>query len=194
MSTEKTNAVQGAFQSLDNADAPNLTSLVSEMGDLDGTRAATIEGLTLSIEKIVFSDEKTVFTHKGVIVHITHVMENDGDTDDSEFIRGERWDYEDVVACVKRVSPDDPVAYCVWMVANNFETLATKILDLMDDQKYCSLCGQLNQEMKADICRKCAISELTKPCRSCKRLIGRGMLLNEDGEPEHAACKRRRLM
>jgi hypothetical protein len=80
----------------------------------------------------------------------------------------------------------------VILVAENIRELAEKVVAAMQDGKFCELCGQALDRTPGPVCRKCGIWELEKPCRTCKRLIGRACN-NSKEAPEHPCCKRRRL-
>ena len=77
----------------------------------------------------------------------------------------------------------------------NWEGLAKRILEMIDDNRFCYLCGQLVNWYgggKHMICKSCALGEMKTPCVCCKVQMGRA-----DDPSErllmHPECKRRKM-
>ena len=181
------------------------TALIAALADVDGARAAKIQAFAEELENHQYygDEEKGRFTvtHKGITFDICDAGENmEGDLYHEE--SGQFWNYGDHACQVCRTSGFTRLYHNYYFIAGTFKELATKILDLMDDERYCTLCGALFEEMKGFcICQRCALSELPAPCRTCGKKHGRDSYppvhvltgLQSREAPEHPMCKKRRL-
>ena len=196
---EKTNQI-GVSLNMPTSNSP--TALIAELADVNGLRAAKIKAFAESLEANTYVDDITseqgsfYVTHKGKEFNVCEVDHNCSGTDFYTLHEKSQmlWGQDDV--CCKVIS----AAVCVQMRHNyyfmgeSFEDLATKIIDLMDDERCCELCGALFEGMEGFcICQRCALSELPEPCATCGKKHGRDVHSHTEEAPEHTMCKKRRL-
>ena len=198
---QKLSVVKETFFQFHEADGRNMSKVVSELAGLDGMYQSKVDALTQSIENFLYYDKNgdrpldsvaIVFKHNKHTIWLTHYDDNYGaDT----YIHGKFVDCDACVIKVRMITVPEVERDCdVALTASSIKGLAEQIVCALHHNKLCELCGQLlDMDPKFDgtVCRKCGLWELQKPCVGCKRCIGRNVLDN-DGEPEHPLCKKRR--
>ena len=177
------------------SDTDNMTALVADFADCDGYREARIIALADEIEQNKYLDQdiesgSVIFGHKGVKILINNISEN---YDNEGYYFGIWMSHGDITCTASVLGiPGGGYRTRFHSEEDNWKEIATEILDLMEDGRYCSLCCELNLFRGQDICRTCALSTLRAPCTTCHKQIG--FLASPDAdENEHRACKRRRL-
>ena len=220
MSTAATSSLkilQQQFGIFPTADAKNLSEMISEFADLSREREMKINGLAASLlENSYRSDDdetgSVIFTHNGERFECVSIAENIDGTDEYDDLSGMFWGFGAVRCYVKRlgyrnrhapyiIKDTYPAALC-------WRNYATKLLEMIDDKRFCVLCGQLNPDYTGVskaccdslkipqennfVCKACALAEMKTPCVTCKSKMGRADN-NLEERLEHPTCKRRRL-
>jgi hypothetical protein len=197
--------VLNAFSKFDKADAPNMSKIVAKFADLDGSYNAKIDALEATIDRgqgIALDGRgfSTIFKHNKRTVRLFGFDENDeGET----YQDGVFWSYDEVRLKMVVLEVEDKPVYALedlgplhreWVifVAENTLTLAEKVVEALQDGEFCELCSQGLDGTPGPVCRKCGLWEMEKPCRSCKRSLGRACAGTKEA-PEHPCCKRRRV-
>ena len=197
-------AVKEAFQKHTNADAPNMAMEVAKFADLHGTTKSKIDALEATLDRGMYLDENTLqrgfgccFKHNNRIVRLSGYDEN---VEGASYEDGVFWEYEDVrlkMSVVRyngsTVEQVDGSRVVLQVHAaeeeNTHRALAKQIVEMLEYEEFCELCGQALDGTPGPVCRSCGMTEMDEPCRTCKRKIGRGII----GVFEHPCCKRRRL-
>ena len=195
-SEEKTNAI-GESLNLPTNNSP--TSLIATFADVNEVRESKIQAFAEMLEanQNYGSDVNAAtgsfnVTHKGIEVHVRDIEQHLGYAEYHE-VSGKFWEFRDYHCQVVRIG-HTRYNHNHYFVADSTRALAVLIIELMDDMRYCALCGALFDKMKGKtICHECALSELPIPCRTCGKKHGRNYSLSFDELPEHAQCKERRL-
>lgn len=181
--------------------APDLVTMVQEFGDVDGARKAKLAAIERGLLDNQFFDDdgnsgSFHVTHKGVTYEVSDIRENnEGETYHES---GTFWSYGHICCRVLRTHGFTRYNHNYFHFDESEKLLATSILNLMDDERNCSLCGALFPEDGCykghAICPQCALSELPKKCCTCRKIHGRNLYPAQSTErPEHPMCKKRRL-
>jgi hypothetical protein len=196
--------VLNAFSKFSEADSHNMSKVVGEFADLDGSYKAKVDALEATMERGQWFDEVSgqrgfeavVFRHNERVVMLTAFDEN---TDVGSYQDGVFWEYNNFRLKMKVNAHKEKHVYllqyekeAVVLVAENIRKLAELVVETLHADKFCELCGQGLDGTPGPVCRGCGMSEMEKPCLTCKRRLGRATLGSREA-PEHPCCKRRRL-
>ena len=203
---ENTQEVVNSLQ-IPNSDTKNLSKIVCEYGDVDGTQAMLIQSVYETLEAIVQEEHfgGSLGPHKtSPIIQLCGIrllLEGVFEVGDINYL-GVR---EPAQCIINVLKIDEFSAWChdipnvegaiepksVFNAAN-FREMAKSIVDSCYHRKICSCCTKLFQGMDGfTVCRKCCLTEHQEEC-SCKRKFG--TVYKTGDNFEHADCKRRRLM
>ena len=137
-------------------DVQNITPIVSGLADVDQVRESKLTAMRDMIYDMQCAPDAVFYMkHKGVIVEIGNVCLNGEERWHQEagfYLFGEgEW------ICSVRVTPHQ--AYSSWFMGE-LDELTKDILNRMDDENYCPLCGILGTMTGKPMCRFCALTEL----------------------------------
>ena len=174
----------------------DLSIMISEFADLSREREIKINALAASLLDNSNDPDSgsgiVVFSHNGErFICLSMARNSTGNEYDD--LSKQWWEYDEMRCYVRRSGYRNAQASYI-ITSGEWKDFATMLLEMIDDERYCALCGHINPRYGKGanfVCKECALAEMQSPCIHCKSKMGRA---DDSNLPrlEHPTCKRRR--